>query len=162
MASDLWRISWRSVVTKRAWGGGRFRPGDEALFGFFYCLDRRARAHALVDRAQGPPICARSRGDVSCALSGLDRLGAKNTRSDRSRCTSVLACPVPLARKPCGSSRCAWVLPPLSPRQFGRQFGDRASGSCPRIVAWVAEFRLELPLSRMVTYDELVADRSRR
>jgi hypothetical protein len=156
MASDLWRRSWRSVVTKRAWGGGRFRPGDEALFGFFNCLDRRARARALVDRAQGRPICARSCGDVSRAF-------WQSAPSDRSRCTpSVLACPVPLARKPYGSSRCAWVLPPLSPRQFGRQFGDRASGSCPRIVAWAAEFRLELPLSRMVTYDELVADRSRR
>jgi hypothetical protein len=33
----------------------------------------------------------------------------------------------------------------------------------PRIVARAAEFRLELPLSRVVvTYDELAADRSRR
>jgi hypothetical protein len=110
IASDLWRRSRRSVVTRRAWGGGRFRPGDEALFGFFYCLDRRARARALVDRAQGRPICARSCGDVSRAF-------WQSAPSDRSRCTpSVLACPVPLARKPYGSSRCAWLLPPLSPR----------------------------------------------
>src|SRR4029453_10396463 len=85
--------------------------------------------------SQGLPVWAGSRGDVSRAFLGLDLLGAQSAPSDRSRSTpSVLACPVPLARKPYGSSRPAKALP----RRSSRQFGDRASGSCPRIVAWVA------------------------
>ena len=81
---------------------GVFDQALTRLSGFFIAGDCQVRAHALVDRAQGRPICcAFARGRrIACVLrSRSARCAKRRVRSISWSTSSVLACPVPwLAR----------------------------------------------------------------